>query len=381
VNAHTGRFPLVDSLRALAALSVLAYHVVFHLGAIPDGAALSVAAELNIGVPVFFVISGFLLYRPFVAARLSGEDPPHTGAYAVRRLLRVVPAYWVALVACVVLLGRWEVLEPRGIVTYFGFLQIYDADTIIGGIGPAWTLCVEVTFYAALPLWALLARRLPGPPVRAELIALPGLFACSLAWKWGVVHLVPADTPGWLPAQVSLPAFADHFALGMALAVISAAGAAPEVADFAARRSWAPWAAAGVLFAALSFVLREHGPDLELLGAHTARGLIGVLVLLPAVVVTGMPRETAVRRLLGSPLLLWLGLVSYGFYLWHWPLLLALQDAELGGWALTATVTVVATVAAAAVSWYAIERPAMRLGRRGSDHRGAGELLTADGVG
>src|SRR3954466_14466210 len=94
------RFPHVHSLRALAALSVLLYHGAFkaYLGKQPDSPLAPFAAHLDVGVSVFFLISAFLLYRPMVAARPNGEPAPAPEAYGRRRLFRIVPGYWVALI-------------------------------------------------------------------------------------------------------------------------------------------------------------------------------------------------------------------------------------------------------------------------------------------
>src|SRR2546421_7876739 len=90
------RFPLVDSLRAIAALSVFVFHVA--IVAAPPHAIAIVTNRLNLGVELFFIISGFLLYRPFVAARLiRGRRALGSGRYAWQRFLRIVPAYSVAL--------------------------------------------------------------------------------------------------------------------------------------------------------------------------------------------------------------------------------------------------------------------------------------------
>ena len=81
---------------------------------------------------VFFVLSGFLLYRPFVRARLLGGPAPPGAAYGWRRVLRIVPAYWVALALIALWLARRDVLEPGGALVYCGFLQIYG-DIVFGG--------------------------------------------------------------------------------------------------------------------------------------------------------------------------------------------------------------------------------------------------------
>src|SRR5207302_637948 len=142
------RFPLFDSLRAIAALSVLAGHVAIY-EPMPNNLRLRFLA-LTGGIAVFFVISGFLLYRPLVRARFDRAEPPRTAAYAVRRVLRIGPAYWFALPIVVLLVGTsgeapnaTPVFTGRGIPAYFGFLQVYDSRTLFGGISAAWTLCVE----------------------------------------------------------------------------------------------------------------------------------------------------------------------------------------------------------------------------------------------
>src|SRR5918911_5479930 len=112
MNARADRFPLFDSLRAIAALSVFAAHAYLILEGFGSPNPLrDVLVRLDVGVTIFFVISGFLLYRPFVRARLRSAPPPRPLAYAWRRLLRIAPAYWVALTIIAVWLGLGEVHE------------------------------------------------------------------------------------------------------------------------------------------------------------------------------------------------------------------------------------------------------------------------------
>lgn len=380
VASHAG-FPLVDGVRAIAALTIFFFHVAFHLGLLeqdPLSLLSRYLGNLNVGVPIFFVVSGFLLYRPFVAARLAQLQRPPTAPYAVRRVMRIVPAYWVALPIVTVMLGiEAEVFTPSGIVVYFGFLQAYDLSTVVGGIGQAWTLCIEVTFYVALVFWALAARRLParsrGELVRWELIVLAGLFAFSLFWQLVVAPaFVPGDR-GYLAAQISLPAFADQFALGMALAVISAGVSAgmklPQPFAAFERRPWA-WVLIGLgLYAVLGLRIGPVGLGDSWADAntfrHVVKGLIGVCLLAPAVF--GASMGGASRRALGWRPLLLLGLISYSFYLYHLAFIIVLDRVdwlhELG-WVAVAGASFACSVAVAAVSYRLVEAPGIALGRR-----------------
>ncbi|MFL5904724.1 MAG: acyltransferase family protein, partial [Solirubrobacteraceae bacterium] len=81
-------FPLFDSLRAIAALCIFGYHI----AASQDAIGGTWLGNLNVGVPIFFVVSGFLLYRPFVARPDRGEARARLRPYAIRRVLRIVPA-------------------------------------------------------------------------------------------------------------------------------------------------------------------------------------------------------------------------------------------------------------------------------------------------
>src|SRR5437763_2343988 len=177
MTARAARFPLFDSLRALAALSVLGFPAVYTSRLIVAGFHAPgldrYVAHLDVGVTIFFLISGFLLYRPFARARLEGEPMPSAGAYAWRRLLRIVPAYWLALTVLGIWLSFPGLFQFHNAIRYYGFAQIYRGDTSLGGIGQAWTLCVAATFYVMLPVYALALRPLSARSPRRWLA--PGL--------------------------------------------------------------------------------------------------------------------------------------------------------------------------------------------------------------
>src|SRR3954451_873982 len=352
-------FPRVHVLRALAALSVLLYHALFkaYLARHPGSPLAPFAAHLDVGVSVFFLISAFLLYRPMVAARLNGEPALDTEAYGRRRLFRIVPGYWVSLIVAGLAgasdLGYSGIFSGKGTLAYFGFLQIYNPDTSGGGINVARTLCVELTFYAFLPLWAAALRRLsPRGGVRSELTALALLFAASLGWQALAVHASDPNDFGLAATRwiEPLPNFLDQFAVGMALAVAS-------VAWKPRARTGAAWLLAGVAFALASRLPLDHTP-LSYLARHQLYTLVALGLLWPAVFGVGRGR---------GRVLAFLGTVSYGVYLYHVPVFVTLGKSyglpadvpELLTW-LAAGVAI--TVALAWLSWRLVERPAMRLG-------------------
>src|SRR5436309_11118046 len=87
------RYPLIDGLRAVAAIAVLVTHAAISAGLVTSGATgFRYAQRLEVGVTIFFVISAFVLYRPFLVARRRDAELPQVGRYARRRALRIVPA-------------------------------------------------------------------------------------------------------------------------------------------------------------------------------------------------------------------------------------------------------------------------------------------------
>jgi peptidoglycan/LPS O-acetylase OafA/YrhL len=368
------RFPLFDGLRAIAAGSILVTHVAAITTFNISNSLGAYTARLNMGVAFFFVISGFLLYRPFLAARFAGRPVPRIRDYARRRVLRIFPAYWVALTIltatvglCGVFTGDWWI--------YYLLLQNNSQATTLCGIGAAWSLCIEAAFYIALPLWALLMARLQRgraarTMLRIEVVALLTVSLLSIGartWAWGV-HGHQSDV------DISLLGNADWFAYGMALALASVVLAGRErqsrVVRVISDHSWVPWALAAVLWwlDSTQLGMDRHLPPVyngsRWLAEHLIFPLIGFLLALPAVF--GDPRRGLPRRILGNPMLAWIGLVSYGVFLWHQPLMTPLLnhggDKVIPGLPFVSLLVSLAAVsiAIAAASYYLVERPILR---------------------
>jgi peptidoglycan/LPS O-acetylase OafA/YrhL len=144
------RFPLMDSLRGIAILMVIAYHAAGTANVSTTHVVAAIARQGFVGVMLFFTLSGFLIYRPFAAVRETERPAPSVRRYWRRRALRILPAYWVALMILAILGAVNDVFTGR-FWAYYGFLQIYQAKTFSLGIPVAWSLCVEMPFYLVLP--------------------------------------------------------------------------------------------------------------------------------------------------------------------------------------------------------------------------------------
>jgi len=370
VDVRADRFPLADGLRAIAALAVLGTHAFLMAGALTSDSLVGrYTMRLEVGVTIFFVLSGFLLYRPFLAAELDGAPPIRARDFARRRVLRIVPAYWIALTLLAVYPGLIGVFTGEWWRYYF-FLQVYGGGEVpLQGLAAAWTLCVEATFYAALPLHAWTMRRFGRgrdrrARVRLELTALLMLGtasviarAISLASGGSVVELSLIGTFAW-------------FALGMAMAVISVGPAPAAPTAFVSRHPGACWAAAGVVYVVMCLLLRvpEGAPlrytESQWMVQHVLSAVVAVLLVAPAVF--GHREGGWPRRVMAWPVLAWLGLVSYGIYLWQGGVVLEAWRQGARDWVpgapflVMTLVTLAGTVAIAALSYYLVERPAMR---------------------
>jgi peptidoglycan/LPS O-acetylase OafA/YrhL len=365
-------FPCLDGLRALAATAVVITHVGFWTGNYTPDVVGRVLGHCDIGVPVFFVLSGFLLSRPFFSAAVRRQPGPRTAAYLWRRALRILPAYWLTVTAAFLLLRGNRGVGVGDWVRYFGLFQAYGSSTklLAAGLTNTWSLTTEVAFYLALlPVGAAFARLSGDHPERPRRVLLVLVAATAVGLLW--IGWVRAAGPFPVPLDLWLPGFAGWFGAGMGLAALS-------VAD----PTWWPvrllnvlgsslatcWAVAGALFWIATSTLT--GPIT--LDPPTARQamfksllylLVAGLVVLP--LVFGDQSQGPVRRALSSPVGRFLGQVSYGVFLIHVVLLdlgyhlLGLAPFS-GNFVLVLVATWVAATALATVIYYGLERPVSR---------------------
>jgi peptidoglycan/LPS O-acetylase OafA/YrhL len=370
------RFPCFDGFRAIAALSVLVYHAGFAGyvdGDHPFGLSFLIA-RLDMGVAIFFLVSGFLLYRPFVAAHLERRAGPDVRSYWRRRLLRILPAYWAALTIIGFGFHEASVRSVKGFSVLYSLTIIYFPRWGITGLAQAWSLCIELSFYAFLPVYAWMlgrTRRSPRRQLRVELVGVAALYASSLVFRTYASTFVPqrVEMQQWLLSTT------DLFALGMLLAVLSAwyahRGRQPQ---WTAHRAFPPvaWATAAFLFWVVAIPLdlgvrRYTVSFVQELARQTLYGLVALCLLLPGVF--GPQGEGRIRRALQSAPVTAVGLVSYGVFLWH-PFVIDRIDDSFGSpFPLLLGTAVVLSVGIAALSYLLVERrflsrPVPRFGRR-----------------
>ena len=369
-DATVARFIVGDSLRAVGALAIFVYHAAYwtlaETGYPPmQGGSFDrygdVAGPLldacGLSVYLFFALSGYLISRPFVRAFVIGDRPPVIRAYLGNRVLRLVPAMWVAFAVVLLAVGLRDA-SPRDVLGVFMFTTNWETNPFSLWFGQAWTLKVEMTFYLLVPVVALALGVVGRRMGRGGRI---GLVLAAAAAGWGV-SLLSIALKGPQVNSLTILGMGFAFMPGVALAAVEHVLAA----RVASRRSvarlagWVGGASIALLVA------------IPLLGAHfPSPMLVYVVVSAGVACAVGGPllRQWATGdawRVLDNRILRWLGERSYSFYLYHLFLLVALAPvaARLGGYyrALAALIVLAGTadVTVAAISYRFVERPFLR---------------------
>ncbi|KAB8181032.1 acyltransferase family protein [Microbispora catharanthi] len=389
----SGHVDALDGVRALAAVAVLVFHVAIEsAAALRDNFFSSLLARGDVAVPIFFALSGLLLYRPYARAALLGERPPDTRVYLIKRALRILPAYWLVVAVAMAL---WAGPHLGDVKTWLQLLllgQTYEIHPWWFGLGPRglaqmWSLCVEAAFYVLLPLvaaaLAAYARRGgPGLDTRARRLLTGVAVLAASSFAWALITYFPVYRPylnTWLPRAWVF------FAVGMALAVVSEWARRETGENGPAHRFVrAVGASAGsfLLVAALAYAVaaspltgtRFSGVDgvwadlSELaLYATVAAGLVTPAALLPA-------EGSAYGRFLSSRVMRFLGRVSYGVFLWQFVALylwydFTQQQAWSGNFVGNLVVVGALTLLLATLTHRYVEEPARHLARLATSSR------------
>ncbi|HEX2576887.1 MAG TPA: acyltransferase [Aquihabitans sp.] len=365
-----GIVPGLYGVRALAAFGILLEHTM-SLTLAPDT---PLSNPLRAPLVIFVVLSGFLNYRPWVAAHLRGEAPPDTRTYVVRRMLRVFPLYWAVLAVYLVVRGFGEIQSIVDFAKVALLLQTFDKRLVFSGVGPAWTLSVEFTFYLMLPLFSRfvrwVARWLGARDAQGRLLG--ELVVVGLFWLVGpTVRMLFGIGERYI---TDVPSCADMLATGMLMAIASAwvaeRGALPGVVQRWVHAWWATPVAVGLVMAAF-IGLPSPLPPLEEAPAHLSVFRIASALLLGATLIgisLFAPARHPVKRFLSTRPLQALAILSFGIYLWHVLVIDELVDL-IGGYSASMLLpltfcTVMFSLTLAALTYVGIQQPFEAVRRR-----------------
>jgi peptidoglycan/LPS O-acetylase OafA/YrhL len=342
----------IESLRAVAALSVLVCHVtlVYIVLATKSQAFLHPTAIERLlyaggfGVSLFFALTGYLIFRPFVK-RFTGAAPRISlQTYAINRALRILPLYFVVM--AVVLAVENRPLDMW--IRFFTFTENYWSDTAGQVNGPAWSLAVELQFYFLLPLLALGIGRFARRPLRAALVVVLALGVASLIARFTLVNNPDFLNETW---RYRIATNFIFFVPGMLLALMESRLRARPLRLPHLLSSSDLWFVGGV---ALWLVVVYKGYDWDFLIAPASFLVLGACVL--------DLRPGAAHALLAVRWLALLGIASYSLYLWHFPVLELLTNEGASPELLPlAALAVPIVIAVAAASYKLIEEPFLRL--------------------
>ncbi len=317
--SRAGRVPSLTGVRAVAAILVVATHAAYTTGKYTHGYVGVVYSRMEIGVPIFFVLSGFLLFSPWVNAVASGTQWPSLSRYAWHRIRRIMPAYVVTVLAAYAVY-HFRNAGPNPGHTWTGLLrnltltQIYTDNYMFShlhqGLTQMWSLAVEVAFYVALPFLAYLLLivlcRGRWQPTRL-LTGLGVLALISPAWVL-LVHNTDFLPDG---ARIWMPGYLIWFLGGMALTVLAAKGGV-RCYGFVV-----------LPLAAICFVIASTPiagePTTSPKGVAEALFKVGFYTVIATLLVAplALGDQGWYDRLLGSRPMVWLGEISYEIFLVH----------------------------------------------------------------
>ena len=356
--------PAVEGMRACAAIGVVITHVAFQTGH-SSGIDGRLYGRFDLAVAVFFALSGFLLWRGHAAAARGLGSRPSTGHYLRSRVVRIMPAYLIAVVVILTLLPDADHSNLTVWLANLSLTQVYVPLTLTHGLTQMWSLSVEVTFYLALPILALLAA---GLPVRARVPAIAALGVASWFWGW-----IPFVAPAGLNPLNWPPAFFSWFAAGMLLAewVHTPIGWPHQLAR---RRVLMAVVAVVAYLVAASPLAGPAGLVPSSAAQFTVKTAMGALVAAGLVAPLVLDRPDTGHRVLGTRPMVTLGRWSYGIFIWHLAALTMVfpvigEFSFRGRMPEVLLLTLIFAIAIAAVSYALVESPCREALRRWESRR------------
>lgn len=393
---------VLDGVRAIAILMVLTFHInrvngdnLWSQQSYPLASSISTAG--GTGVTLFFVLSGFLLFMPYAKALLFKTAWPLARVFYLRRVLRIMPAYYVSLFLIIVFFHP-EYLQRNHLQDLGLFLTFFmdsSRSTFRLLNGPYWTLAIEWQFYMILPLIALgiafLVQRVTQQKrLRAVTFCLLGVIVGGLFVRyWGIYFQVNTNQTFLVPRSVLnvisffaygiTGKYTEDFAVGMLISLCFVYAQQPAGSKLLARAqrlsSWL-WRG-GILVLVFSYMWHfndaSHGWAF-LDDVHPYYNWLSDIILAigyGACMTAILFGPASLKRPFESRCLRWIGLISYSLYIWHLPLLILLSQHlpaiipglnRYGIYAINWLWALLIILPVAVLSYLLFEKPWMKLG-------------------
>jgi len=387
----------LDGVRGLLCLMIAITHVTTHYS--PKTAATWQTGLFGFSLVYFFVLSGFLLFLPYVRNLVDERaGMPNVTDYVVHRFARIVPCYLVIFLFVNYVLqiayvqnpaiqpvgtddGTGMITDPGMLIANLTLMQTYFPAYIQTGINPSWSLTLEYAFYASLPLlgYLLFRRRKKSTRNPFVLAALAPLILLVIGFVGrSLTPLVYANSsttdfillnwgPNW--SAVFAKSFltnADNFALGMFAAIVFVALEHGALREQIAKRVRMISAVAIFPVFLMSGVLLVVANQYATMGVSVVAALMILIVVAPL----GRGQKTKLAVWLDVRPIRYVGEVSLSAYLWHFPMLLLLgrigwmAGDTLPGMLRNIVLLLTCTILAATVTYYGIEKPGMNYAKR-----------------
>ena len=383
------RIPGADGLRALACLLVVWHHTTQRFN--PETAAGWIqnihffGMRGEVGVSLFFVLSGCLLSLPFWNAFVNAERLPSLRTYVINRAARIIPAFWINLIFCTLIaywifdqnINWWRLISGLFFINSYHYSSFFPAELN----GPLWSIGLEVSCYLLLPivLFTIIKR------IKRLSLAFAGLITWILALQllnpWIISKFMTGeDLKGWKYGQTggakqwlpywNIDSFFSQFLCGSLAALAIVTLTSREIKkSIAFDLSTLFFTIAAIWLVASR--LTPGAPD-----SFTKQPYMAPFyAILMAAVLVSASMSTQIYRILDNKLFRWISKLSFSIYLWHMFLIVIIERRVLDNyvyygltdiwqWILISSIVLGVSIAIAATSWRFVESPVLQFARK-----------------
>ena len=348
-----------DAVRAIATIAVFLFHAGYllpfrdsnHLNRFSSETFINLHRLVymcgTVGVSIFFVLSGFLLFYQLYKEQ-QGLDWKRARQYAYKRLLRILPLYYASIVIIVLFLRPYILGMPGGLAALFDNFLFFRRFHAEGApkitINPVyWSLVIEMHFYFLLPIFYYLFYKTQ----RVFWFFLP--VCTGVLYRLAVIFFVAVPSSQMLRLT---PANFDFFAFGMLGAYL-----------YVKRYSWLGWfkkdlVQAGSLILFLVFIYfydLDFGKTVSYIFMPVIFGLLAMVCILSLL----MNEDTKISRFLTSIPMLFIAKISFSVYIWHAIVIECVEKLSMTNM-FKFILDVVFTVIISVISFYCIENPFLK---------------------